>query len=277
MINLIKGLIIIFLFLNIFSCSSKNHIKSDINWNRDSFVKVEAWFYKKTCEPSEELDLDSECFEKRHGYTGSGSVIARTFDGSYVLTAAHICNHEQELETLNEINNITEENGKLNEIILVLKVKDLKDLSYNAKIVDYDNELDACVAFVWGLFNPALSIASNGPVVGEKYYNVAAPAGFFGKDLVPLFEGRYIGDWDGADTYTIPAVGGSSGSPIINRDGGLVGIIFARHRAFHHITISTSFQKLKNFILFSIKEDSEKRKRKLDSESEREIIINFHK
>ena len=103
MINLIKGLIIIFLFLNIFSCSSKNHIKSDINWNRDSFVKVEAWFYKKTCEPSEELDLDSECFEKRHGYTGSGSVIARTFDGSYVLTAAHICNHEQELETLNAV------------------------------------------------------------------------------------------------------------------------------------------------------------------------------
>ncbi|HIO04103.1 MAG TPA: serine protease [Gammaproteobacteria bacterium] len=273
--NIINGALIAFFFLNILSCSSGNQVKEDIDWKRDSFVKFETWFYKKTCELSDPESLDSECFKKQHGYTGSGSIIARTFDGSYVLTAAHICDHERELDILNQTNRITRAEDEFSEIVLIFKVRDLANFTYKASVVDYDVELDACITFVWGLMNPALPISKRAPVIGKEYYNVAAPAGFFQKDLVPLFEGRYIGSWDGADTYTIPAIGGSSGSPIINSDGELVGIIYARHSRFHHITISTNFSKLKNFILFAVKDDSRKRKTKLDSESDREIIIKF--
>jgi len=263
--------------MNMISCSASNKAVVDIKWERESFVKFETWFYKKTCEPADGEALDPECYKKQHGYTGSGSIIAGTFDGSYVLTAAHLCDHKGELKKLNEINNELEADDEFTEIVLIYKVRDISNFSYKAKIIGYDNELDSCIAFVWGLFGPSLSISEDGPIIGQEYYNIAAPAGFFEKDLVPLFEGRYIGDYKGADVYTIPAIGGSSGSPIINRDGELVGIIYARHHRFHHITLSTNYDKLKNFIFFTIKDHSKSRETLLELEKERQIIINFQK
>jgi S1-C subfamily serine protease len=261
--------------MNMISCSASNKAVKDIKWERESFVKFETWFYKKVCDSDD--DLSPECYKRQHGYTGSGSVVGRTFDGSYILTAAHLCDHYAELKNLNDINNELEADDEFTEIILVYKVKDIADFTYRAKIVGYDNQLDSCIAFVWGLFRPALTISNTGPVIGEEYYNVAAPAGFFEKDLVPLFEGRFIGDFRGADVYTIPAIGGSSGSPIINRDGELVGIIYARHNRFHHITLSTNYDKLKKFIFFTIKQHSESREALLDLKKERQVIINFEK
>ena len=58
-------------------------------------------------------------------------------------------------------------------------------------------------------------------------YNLAAPAGFFAKDMIPIFQGRYSGLHGAHDIYTIPATGGSSGSPIVNKKGELIGLIFA--------------------------------------------------
>ncbi len=273
--TILKLLILAFIIMNMISCSASNKAVKDIKWERESFVKFETWFYKKVCDSDD--DLSPECYKRQHGYTGSGSVVGRTFDGSYILTAAHLCDHYAELKNLNDINNELEADDEFTEIILVYKVKDIADFTYRAKIVGYDNHLDSCIAFVWGLFRPALVISDTAPVIGEEYYNVAAPAGFFEKDLVPLFEGRFIGDFQGADVYTIPAIGGSSGSPIINSDGELVGIIYARHSRFHHITLSTNYDKLKNFIFFTIKQHSESREALLDLQKERQIIINFEK
>ena len=273
---ILKLIILAFIILNIISCSSNVQLKPDINWSRDSFVKFETWFYKKICQPDNPDHISPECYEKGHGYTGSGSVIATTFDGSYILTAAHLCNHQKELQVLNDINNETEADDEFTEIVLIYKVRDISNFAYRAKVVGYDNDLDACISFVWGLFRPALAISNDPPVIGEKYYNISAPAGFFEEDLVPLFEGRYIGSYKGADTYTIPAVGGSSGSPIINSDGELVGIIYARLSRFHHISLSSDYSKLKNFIFFTINKDSIERSNLLDLEKERQIIINFY-
>lgn len=274
---ILRLLILAFILMNIISCSASNKVVEDIKWERESFVKFETWFYKKTCESAEENNLSPECYHKQHGYTGSGSVVGRTFDGSYILTAAHLCDHNRELKNLNEINNELEADGEFTEIIIIYKVRDIANFTYKAQIVGYDNQLDSCIAFVWGLFRPSLTISDTGPTIGEEYYNIAAPAGFFEKDLVPLFEGRYVGDYQGADVYTIPAIGGSSGSPIINKSGELVGIIYARHHRFHHITLSTSYDKLKNFIFFTIKDHSKSRENLLELERERQIIINFQK
>ena len=45
----------------------------------------------------------------------------------------------------------------------------------------------------------------------------------------------------------IPVAGGSSGSPILNCDGQIVGMVSAVHRAFHHISISPTHEQIYNF------------------------------
>ena len=121
-----------------------------------------------------------------------------------------------------------------------------------------------------------LTAAPSKPI-SETYNNKAAPAGYFRPQLVPLFEGRYVGVDERAAVYTIPAIGGSSGSPIINRKGELVGMVYARHIKFHHITISPSFKKLRNFIFSSVKKHARKKAKELSDERRRQIIINFKK
>ena len=154
----------------------------------------------------------------------------------------------------------------------------MDDFTYNAEVVSYDSDLDACIVHVWGLFKSSLSIAKDPPVIGDTVYNMAAPAGFFKRNLVPLFEGIYTGEWNKyASVYTIPAIGGSSGSPILNKEGELIGLIYARHHRFHHIVLSSTFKKLRNFALNSIKKHSIKRSRNQELDLRRSIIIKFNK
>jgi S1-C subfamily serine protease len=115
--------------------------------------------------------------------------------------------------------------------------------------------MDACIMKSPRLPVRAIKMANFKPDIGEKVYNLAAPQGVFGEDLIMLFEGFYSGvlKSDGfhnpdADIYSLPANPGSSGSPIINSRGMLVGMVWAIHSRFHHITLSVPFGKLKKFI-----------------------------
>ena len=40
--------------------------------------------------------------------------------------------------------------------------------------------------------------------------------------MLPILSGIYSGDSNGASIYSIPATGGSSGSPIVNKNGQLI-------------------------------------------------------
>ena len=274
--------VLLFLFSLIFlvSCSSTiQHSNKEFKWPRESFVKYETWIYKKTCEPTDPDNMKSECYDKQRGFTGSGSIVATGFDGSYILTAAHLCDKESELNMLKEMEKFNLPGEAQSNATFFAKhyVYDLDAFKYNLEIVSYDQNLDACVAFAWGLFKEPLPIAKKKPKVGSKNYNIAAPAGFFYKDLVPLFEGYFVGKLDKYSyVYTIPAIGGSSGSPIINENGELIGLIYARHNRFHHITLSPDFKKLRKFILDSIKQHSKERARIQELDYRRSIIIKFN-
>jgi hypothetical protein len=187
-----------------------------------------------------------------------------------------MCDREEDLKALRKE---SKENESTENDTFFVKhfVNDLDDFKYNAEVVSYDTDLDSCIVFVWGLFKGSLTISKKKPKIGSKVYNIAAPAGFFKKNLVPLFEGFYIGKWDKySAVYTIPAIGGSSGSPIINSEGELVGLIYARHHRFHHIIISPDFKRLRKFILDSVKSDTKKRSRQHGLNLRRSIIIKFN-
>jgi len=167
--------------------------------------------------------------------TASGAVIHHEGDKSYVLTAKHFC----------------EETGA--KYIDQISIHTHKMENAKATVIAMADDIDACIISSKRLETKKLSVANYGPEIGEKVYNMAAPQGIFGEDLVMLYEGFYSGKLvergvSTADIFSLPANPGSSGSPVINGRGKLVGVVFAIHSRFHHITLSTPFEKLRSFI-----------------------------
>ena len=169
--------------------------------------------------------------------TASGAVIGHHNGKSYILTARHFCDEKAK--------------GYLD----VINAHTQKLQSAETKVLAKSKIMDACILESPKLEAKVITMANFKPGIGEKVYNLAAPQGVFGEDLVMLFEGFYSGvlKSDGfhnpdADIYSLPANPGSSGSPIINSRGRLVGMVWAIHSRFHHITLSVPFDKLKTFI-----------------------------
>ena len=98
---------------------------------------------------------------------------------------------------------------------------------YMADIISLDESSDMCLLFARKLLERKWSCKISGakPFEGERVYNVAAPVGIFYENTVPLLEGFYMGNESLRAYYSIPAMGGSSGSPIFNLRGHLVGMI----------------------------------------------------
>ena len=169
--------------------------------------------------------------------TASGAVVGHHEGSTYILTARHFCDEEAK----GYIDVIQAHTQKLN--------------TTNTEVVAKSKQMDACILKSDRINVRELKMANFKPEIGEKVYNLAAPQGLFGKDLVMLFEGFFSGVLEGdgminpdADIYSLPANPGSSGSPIINSRGMLVGMVWAIHSRFHHITLSVPFDGLKAFI-----------------------------
>ena len=123
----------------------------------------------------------------------------------------------------------------------------------------------------WNEKGPA-KIADSSVYEGERVYNVAAPVGIFYEDVVPLLEGFYMGK-DGLKAYySIPAMGGSSGSPIFNIRGHLVGMIHSVNVAFPMVSVSPTQKELKKFIESNI-EAHKKELSYIDKAIERESVM----
>ena len=112
------------------------------------------------------------------------------------------------------------------------------------------------MVWVKNLFEPPILISTKEPVPGEKVYNLAAPLGVHDIDMVPIFDGYFNGvDSRGIALYSIPAFGGSSGSPIVNVRGELVGMIHSTLRYFPQIALSPNYKAMRAFINNSIEKD----------------------
>ena len=77
----------LFSFLTV-SCTSSN-----LNFSkhaRGTFVKIKQEIKITICNPQD----PKECITKDAVSTGSGAVVMRTSMGSYVLTAAHVCDYQ---------------------------------------------------------------------------------------------------------------------------------------------------------------------------------------
>jgi len=181
--------------------------------------------------------------------SGSGAVVKKVKGGGYVLTAAHVC-----LPGI--FQHKTPEPEDL--IYLEILVLDNDDNFFEAEIYGFEIKNDLCLLYVDGINKPALEIASRPPRRHEQAVNIAAPLGMFGEDLMPYFEGHYLGtlydSWvDLMESrrmavYSIPAAGGSSGSPVLNKFGRLIGMIHSVYPNMHHLSLSPTWKQIDSFM-----------------------------
>lgn len=209
------------------------------NISRASFVKVIKSYTIKFCV------TEDDCIAiKKIQSSGSGFVVRNGELGSYVMTAAHVCNDGYTLQFLQP--------GE--KIDISFRAIDITGRIYDLVVTAEDKGADMCLAFGKGLFKRALQVSPRAPSPGERVYNMAAPLGVFNTDMVPLLTGFYSGLMDdNLALYTVPAAPGSSGSPVLNANGQIVGMIHSVHFRFSELSVSPIYKQIRDFILENAK------------------------
>ena len=154
---LILSLIIPF----ILSCaSSYKHTVNDIA-PLESFIYLRKVLTVHRCE-------DNLCTSVDLKYSASGYVVKVVDDGSFAITAAHVCESEK-------LPTIKPENVSSKYLAYRLDGEE-----YRASVLEYNMDIDACIIFIKDLTEgvEAVKISRRAPKPGDKVYNVAAPLEF---------------------------------------------------------------------------------------------------
>ena len=188
------------------------------------------------------------------GMTGSASVIYHNKKRSFVLTAAHLV-YMEPIHPLHKLS-LEAEGGELKSVNS-WTLTDINGKKYkNIKVLSWSDKTDIAILSIAKINIPALDVAPAPPEIGDKLYNVGAPHGLFAQNMVLFYEGRFLGyikdeKMMGTDKRvaitSVPVAGGSSGSPLVNRDGEIVGMVSAVDRGFHHISMSPTWKQIRDF------------------------------
>jgi len=202
---------------------------------RQSFLKIDRNVKLKYC-PN--LKKPDECINRKMRSSGSGFLIGTVPYGAFMITAAHVCDVSDMVKYI--------ESPHIKHTGDEFFVYDEKGAQYAAVILEMDKESDLCAAFVHGLQGKPAIIADTNPLPGDKAYNLAAPVGFFAAGVIPTLDGYYNGKFSRYASYSVPAVGGSSGSPVFNSDGEVIGMIHSVHTRFQFLTFSPTLREIRD-------------------------------
>jgi len=228
-----KKIILLLIFSTLNSCTFTSSRIKDVFF-KGTFLKIEKKISLTACHPLK----PSECITKRFESSASSFLIMHQNKKSYLMTAAHVCHNDYGklvyypgFKTQQEFYGLT-----------------LKMEKHYYKVEAMDFESDLCIVSTDRFEGVPYKIAQKLPEIGEQVYNIAAPAGIFEENLAPLFKGLFSGGVHGRKVYTLPATGGSSGSPILNRQGQVIGVVSAVTKNFKNIVISPTLKQIKNII-----------------------------
>jgi hypothetical protein len=164
---------------------------------------------------------------------GSGMVVNMIEDQTIVITAGHVC--ESEVDESRISNHVQE-----------VSVVDYKGNQHQAHVIKatHDNgmgSVDMCALWVPTLKEGGVDFSMFAPKPGQEVYYLGSPAGIYHPPVMPILTGIFSGDIDASNAMAgVPAVGGSSGSIILDMNNKMVGVLWAAHN-FHHVTIITNW------------------------------------
>lgn len=237
--NNLKMLACLMLSFILSGCAVNANTKIEHIVPRESFVKIIAVVEAEMCmeDPATKEKL---CKTRTMKAFASGVIVKRTNAGSEILTAGHVCDTSD--LTGGDVENV---NFKIN--ILAMAVNGERFLS---KVERIDTSIDCCLLVAKDMrrWKP-IRIRKTKPEYAEKFYNMASPLGVATPDMVPILEGRYSGDVNfRRAAFTIPAAPGSSGSPIFDRRGKLIGMIHSVYIRFPFLSFGPTHEKLLEFL-----------------------------
>ena len=230
------------------SCASTNKsLSASEILPREGYVFIKKIVNLRKCE-------EGQCMEGRISSAGSGFVVKTTFKGSFIMTAAHVC--------------VTDRHNFLPGVTATdtLQVETLGGKFYDAVVIAHNREVDICMMFAENLTTgiQEVVLADEAPVPGDKVYNIASPYGIHYPGVVPIFEGRYIGNRGHKGFFTFDAGPGSSGSMILNEDGELIGLLHSVYRDMHQIVVSVDYESMMQFINRNLIEHSTSHGREME-------------
>lgn len=217
---------------------------------RHAFVQVQQSIELEGCGLEEETK-QKKCQKATMKYVSSGAFVFRSEisqSTAYVLTAGHSCQNKipkkQNVDGYKVINKGSS-----------FKVIDLSGAAYSATVVQINSRFDLCLLQVNDILTKPqiLKIAKKEPPRGQTVVNMAAPHGLFWSGSVLIFKGQFSGfHHRGYSVYTIPTKPGSSGSPILNMNNELIGVIFAGYPMIENVGLSSPLMAIKVFLKKSI-------------------------
>ena len=224
------------------SCSSISHIShlQKSTFPVKSFVKIFKILKVEECKKVKGTPCKTG---DEFVSTGSGISVGVVKGGSLIMTAGHVCQVSESPNIKNLIKKYK----------VIIKVQTINNALATSDVVLSVNgghkKSDLCMLHAKNIQIEGVKLSPSGPDLGDKVFALSAPAGIFHPPTMPIFEGRYSGLTSGVNSMvTIPAIGGSSGSAILNNRMELVGILFATHPMFNIVTLSSSYKSTAIFM-----------------------------
>jgi len=216
------------------SCAHSPSLKGTPKFLRGGFVKVAMSIIDNSlCKSSSE----KECQPSIKNGAASGVIIHNTDKGSYVLSAEHVC--------------VGKNSKSAPDVNISISIFGASGKRYAARVLWTDFFSDVCVLWIPSMTEGVgVKISPQPPTFGDHVMNLASPRGIAKLPYtLPIFEGKYCGSDKRYAMYSIPTTRGSSGSPIFNKDGHLVGMIQARLVNFSNIALSALYNDIAKVVM----------------------------
>lgn len=219
----------------------------------DSFVNIDKSISADICVEKEDQFVCENVILDRS--VGSGVIVRNKDNKVYVLTAGHVCSNVDS-NLLKEFESFARQQVaqiKSIKVTVDVRIIDFLGKSHNGVIKKVDQKIDACLISSENINMPAIKHASIPPKIGEEVWNISSPYGMSYPGVTPLVRGYFAGNIPvrGTALYSnMPATPGSSGSPIFNIKGELIGMIHSINIKFPspQWAYGVSYENLRLFI-----------------------------